>query len=62
VQLQGIGRAALVAICVLIWSGLESAAAIEQVGAARGCAVPETPEQCRWITDYAKSRVTGSSQ
>lgn len=59
---QGIGRAALVAIGVLIGSGFEPAAAIEQVGAARGCAVPETPEQRRWITDFAKSLVTGPSK
>jgi len=59
---QGIGRAALVAICVLTLSGLDPAAAIERVGAARGCSVPETPEQRRWITDLAKSLVTGSSK
>jgi protein-tyrosine phosphatase len=59
---QGIGRAALVAICVLIWSGLEPAAAIERVGVARGCAVPETAEQRLWITDFARSLVTGTSK
>ena len=58
---QGIGRAALVAICVLILSGLEPAAAMERVGVARGCSVPETPEQRRWITDFARSPVTGPS-
>jgi protein-tyrosine phosphatase len=59
---QGIGRAALVAVCVLVLSGLEPMAAIKRVGAARGCVVPETPEQRRWITDFAKSLVTGSSR
>jgi len=59
---QGIGRAALIAICLLIWSGLESATAIEQVGTARGCAVPETPDQRRWITDFEKSLVAGISK
>ena len=57
---QGIGRAALVAICLLIVSGMEPAAAMERVGAARGCVVPETPEQRRWITDFARSLVTES--
>lgn len=52
---QGIGRAALVAICLLIFSGVEQDAAIMRVGAARGCSVPETPEQRRWISDFAKS-------
>jgi protein-tyrosine phosphatase len=59
---QGIGRAALVAIGVLIWSGLKPAAAIEWVGAARGCVVPETTEQRRWIIDFAKTLVTGPSR
>jgi len=59
---QGIGRAALVAICLLVLSGIEPAIAIERVGAARGCSVPETPEQRRWITDFARSLVTGSSK
>jgi protein-tyrosine phosphatase len=58
---QGIGRAALVAICLLTVSGMEPAAAMERVGAARGCDVPETPEQRRWIADFAKSLVTGPS-
>ena len=57
---QGIGRAALVASCLLVLSGLESIMPMEQVGAARGCSVPETPEQRRWITDFARSRITGS--
>jgi protein-tyrosine phosphatase len=55
---QGIGRAPLVAICLLVLSGVQSAAAIDRVSAARGCSVPETPEQRRWITDFAKSLVT----
>ena len=55
---QGIGRAALVAICLLILSGVEPAAAIERVGSARGCSVPETPDQRLWIADFAKSLVS----
>jgi len=59
---QGIGRAALVAICLLTVSGMGPAAAIERVGTARGCVVPETPDQRRWIADFAESIVTLSSQ
>ncbi|HEV8062067.1 MAG TPA: hypothetical protein VGP68_19470 [Gemmataceae bacterium] len=59
---QGIGRAALVAICLLIWSGLGPASAIERVGVARGCNVPETPEQGRWITEFARSLVPGPAR
>ena len=51
----------MVAICLLVVSGIESATAIERVGKARGCSVPETPEQRRWITDFAKTLVTGTS-
>lgn len=54
---QGIGRAGLVAVCLLILSGIEQEAAIARVGSARGCSVPETPDQRRWSTDFAKSLV-----
>lgn len=52
---QGIGRAALVAICLLVHSGLVSEEAIQRVTEARGCAVPETPEQRKWIADFARA-------
>jgi len=55
---QGIGRAALVAICLLVLSGIAPESAIQQVSAARGCPVPETTEQRRWIADFAKSWMT----
>jgi protein-tyrosine phosphatase len=52
---QGIGRSALVAICLLVLSGIDPEAANQQVGAARGCPVPETAEQRRWVADFARS-------
>lgn len=52
---QGVGRAALTAICLLVLSGIDPEAAIQQVGVARGCPVPETVEQRRWVVDFAKS-------
>ena len=55
---QGIGRAALVAICLLVLSGIDPEAAIQRVSTARGCSVPETPEQRRWVADFAKSLAT----
>jgi protein-tyrosine phosphatase len=55
---QGIGRAALVAICLLISSGIDPKTAIQGVGAARGCMVPETLEQRRWISDFATLLMT----
>jgi protein-tyrosine phosphatase len=53
---QGIGRSALVAIGLLIWSGIDVARAIETVAAARGRPVPETPDQLRWVHELAKAR------
>jgi len=52
---QGIGRAALVALCLLILSGVEAKVAIARVGSARGCGVPETLDQRRWIEDYEEA-------
>ena len=52
---QGIGRAGLVAICLLLLSGIEQDTAIARVGSARGCFVPETPDQQRWIANFAGS-------
>lgn len=57
---QGIGRAALVAICVIVSFGISPEAAIQKVSAARGCPVPETPEQRRWITEFVESLANAS--
>lgn len=51
---QGIGRAALVAIAVLIRLGVDVETAIERTGTARGRTVPETPEQREWLLDFAR--------
>jgi len=51
---QGIGRAALIAVAVLIRLGVEVEAAISLVGTARGLSVPETTEQRQWLLDYAR--------
>ena len=52
---QGIGRAALVAICLLIAFGVDENTAITRVATARGCPVPETAEQRRLVTAFANS-------
>jgi protein-tyrosine phosphatase len=54
---QGVGRAALAAVCVLIALGEDAEAAVRAVGAARGCPVPETPEQRRWVAEFAPRTV-----
>lgn len=51
---QGIGRAALVAICLLVASGTDVEESMGRVGAARGCSVPETVEQRRFAVEFAK--------
>lgn len=52
---QGIGRAGMVAIALLERSGVEVTAAMSRVSEARGCPVPETAEQQRWMFDFARS-------
>lgn len=51
---QGIGRAALIAICTLIAAGIEAEIAIQRVSTARGLPVPETMEQRKWAMDFAR--------
>lgn len=50
---QGIGRSGLVAACLLVRKGMSPGAAVDSVSAARGVAIPETPEQRDWIDHYA---------
>ena len=50
---QGIGRTGLIAACLLIKTGMSPGAAVDSASAARGMAVPETPEQRDWVERYA---------
>jgi protein-tyrosine phosphatase len=52
---QGIGRAALIAASVLVMLGLDPETAVQRLSAARGCPVPETSEQKRWIIKFGES-------
>ena len=56
---QGIGRTGLIAASLLVSKGASSGAAVEAVSAARCLRVPETPEQRRWIDQYAAT-LTGT--
>lgn len=49
---QGVGRAAMLAACVLASSGVDPASAWERIAAARGCAVPDTSEQRQWVARF----------
>jgi protein-tyrosine phosphatase len=47
-----VGRATVTAACTLIHLGWDAEAALAAVEAARGCPVPDTDEQQRWILGY----------
>ncbi len=47
-----IGRAPLTAACTLIHMGWTAMAALVAIEEARGCMIPDTEEQMRWILDY----------
>ena len=51
---QGIGRSALMAACLLVWSGIAPEMAFRRVSAARGCSVPETSKQRHWVEEFAQ--------
>ncbi len=47
-----IGRSTVTAACTLIHLGWSARAALRAIQAARGCEVPDTAEQLRWILNY----------
>jgi protein-tyrosine phosphatase len=47
-----IGRAPLTAACTLIHLGWDAKDALAAIQAARGCEIPDTTEQLRWILKY----------
>ena len=51
---QGVGRAGMIAACLLIANGIPVERAIESLSAVRGIEIPETPEQCKWINHFAE--------
>ena len=58
---RDIGRAGLVAACLLVTKDFNPETAIAKVSAARGVPVPETSEQRSWIDHYA-AVVSGTKQ
>ena len=54
---QGIGRAGMVAAAGLVAAGLPPDDALARVSAARGVPVPETPDQRRWVQEFAARAV-----
>ena len=47
-----IGRSTVTAACTLIHLGWNAKQALKAIEAARGCEVPDTEEQSRWILKY----------
>ena len=47
-----IGRSTVTAACTLIHLGWNAKQALKAIQAARGCVVPDTEEQMRWILSY----------
>jgi protein-tyrosine phosphatase len=55
---QGVGRSALIAACLLASLGETPDAAFERIAQARGCPVPDTPEQREWVKRFVDSYLT----
>lgn len=51
---QGIGRSAIIAACVLAERGMSVDEAFERIAQARGCPVPDTPKQRKWVDRFVK--------
>ena len=49
---QGVGRAGLLAACVLILNGISADEALSRISQVRGCAVPETEEQKAFVLKF----------
>jgi protein-tyrosine phosphatase len=49
---MGIGRAAVIAASILAVNGLSVDAAFTAITIARGCPVPDTPEQRTWVEQF----------
>ena len=56
----GLGRAPLLAACLLATVGVPPEVAFQRIGAVRGTTVPETPEQRKWVIDFAANLVPPS--
>jgi protein-tyrosine phosphatase len=50
--LAGIGRSSVIAACVLLLNDMPINEVLLKIEYARGCRVPDTPEQRAWITQF----------
>jgi len=49
----GIGRSSLIVASTLVRNGVSVDSAFKAIQEARGCSVPDTPEQRQWVENYA---------
>lgn len=49
----GIGRSSMLCACLLVRQGLSAESAFQKIQEARGCAVPDTAEQRKWVESFA---------
>ena len=59
---QGVGRSSLLAACVLAAAGVDPGDAFERIRTARGCSVPDTPEQREWVIKFARAFLASSAK
>jgi protein-tyrosine phosphatase len=59
---QGIGRSALIAACLPVLSGMDAETAFQRISTARGCSVPETIEQRKWVIEFTRELVAPNPQ
>lgn len=53
----GIGRSSLIAASALTRTGLSADQAFRLIEQARGCHVPDTPQQRNWVESYSDSSI-----
>lgn len=54
----GIGRSAIIAASLLALNGTDVDLAFKLVTEARGCPVPDTPEQKKWVEQFVRDLAT----
>ena len=52
---QGVGRATLLATSILVFGGITVEEAFAKVEQARGCPIPDTPEQKAFVVKFAET-------
>jgi protein-tyrosine phosphatase len=55
---QGVGRSALLAASLLAFANVDLEDAFDKIREARGCPVPDTPEQRNWTAQFVPDWLT----